>query len=97
VAEPELIDVDAASRMVALGRSKVAALCREGAIPSIHVGRRVLIPVAGLREWVAQQVETTAKVRASGAGDEANRVALPSTAGASSDPENPAEPEPNQG
>jgi excisionase family DNA binding protein len=38
-----------------LGRTTVYELLRRGEIPSIRVGRAVLVPVAALKQWVEER------------------------------------------
>ena len=56
--EPLLLGVPAALRVTGLGRSKLLSLVASGDIPSVKIGSRRLIPLAGLREWVERQCQT---------------------------------------
>ncbi|MGI6688238.1 MAG: helix-turn-helix domain-containing protein [Christensenellales bacterium] len=40
-----------------IGRNKAHELVRAPGFPAIRVGRRILIPVEGLRAWLVEQVE----------------------------------------
>ncbi|MGP1347130.1 MAG: helix-turn-helix domain-containing protein [Phycisphaerales bacterium] len=46
------VSVPKAAAMVGLSERKTWDLVADGTIPSLRVGRRVLIPVAGLRAWI---------------------------------------------
>ena len=50
-AEP-VISVEEAGQILGLKRSAAFDACRRGEIPSIRVGRRLLVPVARLRRLV---------------------------------------------
>lgn len=51
--EPISVDILDACRLTGVGRSKMYELMDAGAVRSVKVGRRRLIPVASLREWLA--------------------------------------------
>jgi excisionase family DNA binding protein len=50
--KPLAVDIPEACRLTGLGRSKLYELLSTGEIRSITVGRRRLIPVAALRDWL---------------------------------------------
>jgi excisionase family DNA binding protein len=50
--QPLLISVREASRRLGVGRDATYDLARRGALRSIRVGRRVLIPVKALEAWI---------------------------------------------
>lgn len=52
-----------AAEAIGVGRSKVCELLASGELPSIRVGSSIRVPVDGLREWVAQQLASTAQDR----------------------------------
>jgi excisionase family DNA binding protein len=52
-AEQILIDVAGASRMLGISRSHAYDLIVRGDLPSIRLGRRVLVPIEALRSLVA--------------------------------------------
>ena len=52
--EPLSVDIPGACRLTELGRSKLYDLLGNGDIASVKVGKRRLIPVAGLRAWLQQ-------------------------------------------
>jgi excisionase family DNA binding protein len=51
-AEPLTVDIPEACRLTGLGRSKLYDLIGSGEIRSVTVGRRRLIPMAALRDWL---------------------------------------------
>ncbi|RIK08052.1 MAG: transcriptional regulator [Acidobacteria bacterium] len=48
-----MVDVDEAARRLGLGRTKLYDLIGSGALRTVTVGRRRLVPVAALDELVA--------------------------------------------
>ncbi len=56
--EPITISVSEAARLLGLSRPKVYQIMKESGFPAFKVGTRTLVPVSGLREWVAQQAES---------------------------------------
>lgn len=40
-----------------IGRNKAFKLVNQPGFPSLRIGRRIVIPVDGLRKWLAEQVE----------------------------------------
>jgi excisionase family DNA binding protein len=55
LSEPLLVPVRDAARRLGLGRDTTYALVREGRLRAIHVGRRVLVPVTELVDFVARE------------------------------------------
>lgn len=53
-AEPLLVDVQQAAKMVGIGRSKLYELVRKGQIPVVHIGRSVRVPVSALHDFVSR-------------------------------------------
>ncbi len=47
-----------AAEAIAVGRSKVYQLLARGELPSVRVDGRLRVPVAQLREWVEQKVNS---------------------------------------
>lgn len=41
-----------------IGRSKAFELTRQPGFPAVRIGRRILIPVDALDEWLAEQVKS---------------------------------------
>ena len=52
--EPLSVDIATACKITGLGRSKLYELLGADEIRSIKCGKRRLIPVAALREWLAK-------------------------------------------
>lgn len=46
------VSVDEAARMLGVSRAALYPRITSGEIPSVTLGRRRLVPVEGLREWV---------------------------------------------
>ncbi|HZU76779.1 MAG TPA: helix-turn-helix domain-containing protein [Dehalococcoidia bacterium] len=49
-------DVEAAG-LLSIGRTKLRELVRDGEIRSLHVGRRLLIPVSEITAYLTRQIE----------------------------------------
>jgi excisionase family DNA binding protein len=49
-----LVSITEAGRVIGVGRTTVYDLIRRGTLPAVHVGRRVLVPVDALEEYVAR-------------------------------------------
>lgn len=54
VHEPVAVDVATAAKIVGVSRAALYPLVMSGDIPSFKVGRRRLVPVAGLEAWVVR-------------------------------------------
>jgi excisionase family DNA binding protein len=54
-----LLRPDEAAELLGLGRSKLYALLKSGALPSVRLGGAVRVPAEALRRWVAQQTTGT--------------------------------------
>jgi excisionase family DNA binding protein len=67
-----LISVREAAARLGIGRDATYALVREGRLPVVRVGRRVLIPARALALWIEEEVgssaPSTGTSRAEGAG-----------------------------
>jgi excisionase family DNA binding protein len=50
------VRVEEAARRLDIGRTQVFGLIRSGELQSIQVGRRRLIPVKALEDWLANQM-----------------------------------------
>lgn len=50
-----LLSAEQAAEMLAIGRSKVFEMMASGELESFTIGRRRVLPVAGLREFVERQ------------------------------------------
>lgn len=55
-AAPLTVSPERAAQMLDLGRTKVFALLADGDLPHMKVGRRTLIPVRALQDFVARRV-----------------------------------------
>lgn len=51
-----LVDVIEAARRLSVGRSQVYELLASGQLPRVKIGRRTLVPVQALRDWVQGQM-----------------------------------------
>jgi excisionase family DNA binding protein len=58
--EPLLVRVEEAARILSLSRSTIYEMMDAGELPSVRRGAARRIPVASLREWVAQQTTCSA-------------------------------------
>jgi excisionase family DNA binding protein len=47
-----------AAEAIGVGRSKIYELLAAGELPSIRIGGSVRVPVDGLRDWIARQLES---------------------------------------
>jgi excisionase family DNA binding protein len=56
--EPLSVDIAAACGLTGLGRSKLYELLGNGEIPSVKIGRRRIITVSAIREFL-DRLETT--------------------------------------
>ena len=54
---PLLLKVEAAAKLLSLGRSKMYELIAAGDVPSVRVGRSVRVPMTALRQWVDDLVK----------------------------------------
>ena len=50
---PLLLTVETAAEMLAIGRTRMFALIRDGDIPSVLIGRSRRVPFAALEKYVA--------------------------------------------
>lgn len=55
--EPLSVSTSEAARLLGVSRPTIYELIQNGGLPWFKIGTRTLIPVAGLREWVAAQAE----------------------------------------
>lgn len=47
--------VDELAQALSIGRNQAYNLCHEQGFPSIRIGKRLIIPVDSLREWLKKQ------------------------------------------
>jgi excisionase family DNA binding protein len=59
--EPIVVTAADAARLLGISRSTVANLARQGTIPVLRIGSRVLVPVAALRDWVEGRLKEDAE------------------------------------
>ncbi len=57
VDRPLLLTVDQVAERLGIGRSLAWRLVREGALPSIRLGRLVRVPQQALERWIAEQAQ----------------------------------------
>ncbi len=50
-----LVSVEEAARLLCISRNLAYELVRQGRLPHVRLGRRVLIPRHGLEQWIAQE------------------------------------------
>jgi excisionase family DNA binding protein len=53
-AEPELLRVTEAARMLSIGRTKMYEMAEKGDVPVVRIGTAVRIPRKRLLEWIEQ-------------------------------------------
>ena len=58
--EPLAVGTDDAAKLLGVSRPTLYTLLNRSDFPSFRVGNRVLISVAGLREWIDRQTQTKA-------------------------------------
>ncbi len=56
--EPLLLTVKEAAKLLRISRNLAYELVAQGRLPSIYLGRRILIPRHGLERWIAQEAGT---------------------------------------
>ena len=54
-AEPVAVSIPEAALMLGVGTNKMYALAASDGFPSVRLGKRILIPVDGLRAWINRQ------------------------------------------
>lgn len=53
------ISVPEAARLLGLGRNSVYEAVRRGEVPAVRVGRRLVVPIRALEEWLEAQTRST--------------------------------------
>ncbi len=53
--EPVVLTVREAARLLRISRHLAYDLVHQGRLPSIRLGRRILIPRHGLEQWIARE------------------------------------------
>lgn len=56
---PLLLTIAQVAQLLNIGSTKVRMLMSSGTLPSVHIGRSVRIPEAGLRAWLKQCEQST--------------------------------------
>jgi excisionase family DNA binding protein len=54
------IPVGDAADLIGISRSKAYAMAAIGELPTVHIGRKTLIPMAELRQWMADRAGQSA-------------------------------------
>ena len=54
--EPLSVSTSEAARLLGVSRPTIYELMQNGGLPWFKVGARTLLPVSGLKEWVASQI-----------------------------------------
>lgn len=49
------LSVPEAAKMLGVTKVKVYELCGRQDFPAVHIGRRIIIPVQGLHDWLTEQ------------------------------------------
>jgi excisionase family DNA binding protein len=55
------MSVSEVAKTIGISLPKAYELTARQGFPSIHIGRRIVVPVAALEEWLASQTKTQAK------------------------------------
>ena len=50
-----MISVEEAARLLGISRNLAYELVRQGRLPHVRLGRRILVPRFGLEQWVAKE------------------------------------------
>jgi len=58
---PLLLSVREAAHLLGIGRDSAYALIREGRLPALRIGRRILVPRAALERWVLDLAATSSE------------------------------------
>jgi excisionase family DNA binding protein len=56
-ADADLLTVSEAAERLRISTGLAYELIRQERLPHVHLGRRVLVPVAALDEWVVQETQ----------------------------------------
>lgn len=54
VVDLDVVDLRLASQMVCVGRTKLNQLCRDGLLDRRHIGRKSVVTVASIKEFLAR-------------------------------------------
>ena len=55
------LDIKESSEAIGVGTTNLRKMCREKIIPSYKEGKKIMIPVKALEQWVEKQVESVWK------------------------------------
>ena len=50
------------AQLLGICKTKVYAMVKDGDIPHLHIGRRIVIPAVALREWMQAEAEEMVRV-----------------------------------
>lgn len=50
-----LVGAREAAQLLGIGRDTAYALIREGRLPAVRIGRRILVPRAALQRWIDEE------------------------------------------
>lgn len=67
--DPELLTVEAAARLLMVGRATAYAWARSGQLPTVRVNGILRVPRSALMRWIDEQVDGQARESARGAAD----------------------------
>ena len=48
-----VVSIEKAAEMLDIGRTKAYQLAARSDFPTVHLGRRIVVPVDALKEWLA--------------------------------------------
>ena len=51
------LDIKESSEAIGVGQTNLRKMCREKVIPSYREGKKIMIPVTALENWVQKQIE----------------------------------------
>ncbi len=51
------VSVDEAAKLLGISRNLAYDLVREGRLPHVRLGRRILVPRFGLEQWLAKEAD----------------------------------------
>ena len=57
------LDIKESSQAIGVGTTNVRRMCKEGILPCYKEGKKIMIPVTALEDWINQKVCQWALVR----------------------------------
>ena len=51
------LDIKESSEAIGVGQTNLRKMCRDKVIPSYREGKKIMIPVTALEDWVQLQIE----------------------------------------